>query len=618
MHMRIFLYILLVVSSTSLWAQPGDGQEVNLPSTEEQLAGQFYTNGEWAKAATAYEALYETKPVNFYYSQLLQCYINLNDYKAAEKLINRQSKRNSRQLSYQVDLAWVYTKAGENDKAKKQFDRLFKLLDPADDLMVKDLANSLEGRGEIDLAIKTYLQARRASLRGYQFNLELARLYGKQGDIGQVVSEYLSLLNTQGYTYMEAIQQNLQEIIVNDADGKKSEMIREQLLREIQKSPDNLAFSDVLIWFFIQRKDFEAAFIQMKALDKRMNENGSRLFDLARLAMSNDQFETGKKAYQYVIDKGNKSDLYLYARKELAVAMYRRLTQMSNYTPEDLAELRQLLTSTYQELGPNETSAHVGIRKAHLEAFYLNLPDDGLRILEELSQPQAGLSPRTANEVKLEMADIQLLKGDIWESTLLYSQVEKAMRGDTLGQEAKFRNARLAYYKGEFDWAKAQLDVLKAATSKLIANDALELSLLIGDNLNFDTTGEALRMFSRADLAYFQNQIPQSLQVLDSLETVFPESTLGDDLLYRRARIYLKQGKFADAVTQLEKLLASYRKDILADNALFMLAGIYDYSLKDANKAMELYKELMMDFSGSLYVVEARKRFRSLRGDAVQ
>jgi tetratricopeptide (TPR) repeat protein len=216
------------------------------------------------------------------------------------------------------------------------------------------------------------------------------------------------------------------------------------------------------------------------------------------------------------------------------------------------------------------------------------------------------------------MADIQLLKGEVWESTLLYSQVEKAMRGDTLGQEAKFRNSRLAYYKGEFDWAKAQLDVLKAATSKLIANDALELSLLIGDNLNFDSTGEALRMFSRADLAFFQNNVSGALATLDSLEASFPESTLGDDLLYRRAKIYLRQGKTIEAIAQLDKVLATYKKDILADNALFMLAGIYDYQMKDSAKAMDLYKELMTDFPGSLYVVEARKRFRTLRGDVVQ
>jgi tetratricopeptide (TPR) repeat protein len=620
MLQRFLIFCLICLLSTpAAYGQPGqEGEQVPMPSTEEQLAGQFYNNAEWVKAAAAYEELYEKKPVNFYYTQLLNCYINLKDYKQAEKVVAKQAKRNARQPAYQVDLGWVYAQRGDDDDARKQYDKALKQLDVSDDMMIKDLANAFEGRGQLEYSVKTYLAARKVPQRIYRFNLELARLYDKRGETDKVVVEYLELINTQGYEYIDLIQQNLQDIIASDADGKKGELIKEQLLKEIQKNPSNIAFSDILIWFFIQKRDFESAFTQSKAIDKRLKENGNRIMELARLAMSNDFFDTGKKAYQYVIDKGQITEMYFYARKELAVAMYRKLTQAGNYTPEELTELHALLTNTYAELGPNENSAHVGIRKAHLEAFFMNRTDDAIKVLEELSTPQAGLTVRTANEVKLEMADIQLLTGEVWESTLLYSQVEKAMRGDTLGQEAKFRNSRLAYYKGEFDWAKAQLDVLKAATSKLISNDALELSLLIGDNLNFDSTGEALRMFSRADLAFFQNSISGALSTLDSLEAAFPESTLGDDLLFRRAKIFQRQGKTTEAIGQLEKLLAAYGKDILADNALFMLAGIYDYQIKDAPKAMELYKGLMTDFPGSLYVVEARKRFRTLRGDALQ
>jgi TolA-binding protein len=276
------------------------------------------------------------------------------------------------------------------------------------------------------------------------------------------------------------------------------------------------------------------------------------------------------------------------------------------------------MTNTLKEMGSNDQSASLAIRLAHLKAFYKNETDTALVLLESFIQPNAGLSLRPLNEVKLEIADIQLLQGDVWESTLTYSQVEKAMKNDTLGQEAKFRNAKLAYYKGEFEWSKAQLDVLKAATTKLIANDALELSLLIGDNTAFDTTGEALRMFSRADLWLYQNKAAAALATLDSLNAAFPENTLADDILYRKAKVVIKQGKFTEAVTYLDAILTKYRSDILADNALFMLATITEQQLNNPTKAMDLYKELMTDFPGSLYVVEARKRFRTLRGDAVQ
>ena len=611
-------FLLLLLASTLLIAQPGNEGAPQEPSTEEQLAGQFYNAGEWDKASAAYEELYDTKPVNFYYTQPLHCYVQLKDFKSAEKLVARHSRRNPGQPAYAVDLAWVYEQAGDADKSKKQYNRALREIDFQDQRAVADLANALEGRNQIDLAVKAYEDARKASITGFGYEIELARLYALQDKTELVLREYLSLLNLQGPQYMEQIQQSLQDIIAADADGKKAELIRTQLLREIQRSPDNFIYAELLIWYLVQKRDFEGALLQAKALDKRLRENGSRVYAFGGLAMSNDQFEAGRKAFQYIIDKGPSSDLYVYARKELAVSWFKKLTRTANYSPEELAELHKLLDDTYKELGVNENSAHVGIRKARLEAFYQNQPEPALALLEGLLNPQAGLTPRTAAEVKLEMADIQLMTGEEWEATLLYSQVEKAMKTDTLGQEAKFRNARLAYYKGEFEWAKAQLDVLKAATSKLIANDALELSLLIGDNLNFDTTGEALRMFARADLAYFQNRFSKALDILDSLQTGFPESTLGDDLLYRRARIFVRQTRFKEAADQLEKILLSYRSDILADNALFMLAELQEYEFKDTNKAMELYKELLTEFPGSLYVVEARKRFRNLRGDVVQ
>ncbi len=616
-HLLQFLFFILFAVQMS--AQPGDmNPGEKQPSTEEQLAGQFYQNSEWEKAAELYEKLYTDAPVNFYYSQLVNCYLNLKDIKQAEKLINKQIKRYPRQLTYVIDLAYAYQANGEAEKAKKQYEKGLKNLDPFDDKQVMELATAYENRKQTDLAIKTYIDAREAAPRAYNFNIELAALYSKKGETEKLLDEYTDLIAVQGYNYMEPIQQSLQDMMLEDETGTKAEIIREHLLKQIQRNPDNLIYSDLLIWLFVQKKDFESALNQTKALDKRLKEDGRRVMELARTCMSNEQFETGQKAYQYVIEKGPKSELQLFAKRELSMASYKRLINATTYSPEQLNALEKLMTNTLKEMGSNDQSASLAIRLAHLKAFYKNETDTALVLLESFIQSNAGLSLRPLNEVKLEIADIQLLQGDVWESTLTYSQVEKAMKNDTLGQEAKYRNAKLAYYKGEFEWAKAQLDVLKAATTKLIANDALELSLLIGDNTAFDTTGEALRMFSRADLWLYQNKAAAALATLDSLNASFPENTLQDDILYRKAKVVMKQGKFAEAVTFLDGILTKHRSDILADNALFMLATITEQQLNNPTKAMDLYKELMTDFPGSLYVVEARKRFRTLRGDAVQ
>jgi tetratricopeptide (TPR) repeat protein len=224
------------------------------------------------------------------------------------------------------------------------------------------------------------------------------------------------------------------------------------------------------------------------------------------------------------------------------------------------------------------------------------------------------LDNRFKAECKLELGDIYILKGEEWEAMLLYGQVDKEFLEDPLGQEAKFRNARLCFYLGQFDWARAQLDVLKTATTQLIANNALELSLLIQDN-TLDSIEEPLLMFAKADLFYFQNNTERALQILDSINLIYPRHTLDDEILYKRAEIFLKKRDYTKSCAYLEQLIKENGSDILGDNALFLLATITEKNLNDKPKAMKLYEEFIEKYPGSFFLVEARKRFRSLRGD---
>ena len=89
---------------------------------------------------------------------------------------------------------------------------------------------------------------------------------------------------------------------------------------------------------------------------------------------------------------------------------------------------------------------------------------------------------------------------------MYYSQVEKDFKHEVIGQEAKFKKIKIDYYTGKFNWAQAQLNILKQSTSKLIANNAMELSLLISDNLNLDTTQLTLQIYANAELLIFQNK----------------------------------------------------------------------------------------------------------------
>jgi len=278
--------------------------------------------------------------------------------------------------------------------------------------------------------------------------------------------------------------------------------------------------------------------------------------------------------------------------------------------------MKQDYTLLLTELGKTPFTIPLILNLAHLQAFYLGETNDAVELLlQAISIPKVPLAKQA--ECKLELADIYLFSDEQWEATLLYSQVEKTFKNEPLGHEAKFRNARLSFYIGEFGWALAQLDVLKAATSKLIANDALELSLLISDNIEEDSLTVPLSMYAKADLLEFRNLDQDALAVLDSISTLFPMHSIADNVLFKKAEIFSKNGKFDLAASNYSEIMEKYPDDLLADDAMYNLAGLYEYQLNNKSKAMELYEKILTQYPGSLYVVDARKHFRALRNDAV-
>jgi tetratricopeptide (TPR) repeat protein len=253
---------------------------------------------------------------------------------------------------------------------------------------------------------------------------------------------------------------------------------------------------------------------------------------------------------------------------------------------------------------------------AHLQAFYLDKIESALALLNKAVE-MPGVQPSMRADCKIELGDVLLFSGNVWDATLLYSQVDYDFKNEPLGAAAKFKNAKLSYYIGEFGWAKAQLDVLKAATSKLIANDAMDLSLLISDNIDMDSSYTALSYYSKADMLVYRNKTDEALATLDSVQMVALWHPLHDEVLFKKGEIMLKRGNFTEADSMFAKVVRMYPTDILADNALMKRAELYQYQYKDVAKAMELYEKLMFDYPGSLFVVEARKRYRELRGDVL-
>lgn len=605
--MKNFKYILLLVFT--IVTATASAQ----PSTDEQLALQYYQNKEFDKALDYYEKLYNKKSPQLYYSKYVDCLIETKDYKKAEKIIRKHIKQTPEQLNFHIDLGSLYAKANESEKAKAEWEKAVKSI--RYDEQVFTVANNFVSIRQYDLAIAAFQKGRKISQTNYPYNFELAEVYRIKGDKIAMINELLDALEAND-SYIQSVQNSLQTSFGSDSDTQQNELVKNELLKRIAKSPDKTIFSELLIWMQIQQKDWDGAFVQGKALDKRKKEEGGRVMALAQIFSQNEAYDIAAKAYQYVISKGKDNYFYTNARMELVNVQYTKVTSKGNYTPADLTELDKNFSVAIEELGKYSSTVSLLKNYAHLKAFYLHKKDEAIKMLEEaIDLPQ--LSAQQQAECKLELADILLMSGEIWDASLLYSQVEKSFKYDIIGQEAKFRNARISYYTGDFGWAQSQLDVLKGSTSKLIANDAMELSLKISDALADDTITEPLKIFARAELLAFQNKDEDAIKTMDSINQLFPNHALTDDILFQKASIALKKANYSDAIKYYDEILNKFPDDILADDALFKMADLYENSIKNLEKAKELYQQLIEKYPSSLYVIEARKRFRKLRGDIV-
>lgn len=601
----MFLFALLILFRSQAFAQA---------VTDEQLGLMYFNNKEFDKASALFERLFNEKPSLFNYTYLMQSLLEQNEFDKAEKVVKKQAKRFPDDSRYVVDQGFLLQRSNQANKAAKIFEQAIKDL-PADQRKVIELANSFITRRENDYAIRTYLKGRQMLAPLYSFGFELSNLYEMSGNFEKMSDEYIALLETNP-ELLNQMQARLQNSLNNDPEGLKSEAFRMALLKSVQRKPDDIMLSEMMLWLSLQLKDFEAALIQAKALDRRLDENGNRVFSLGGLSVGNGFYKTGAEAYQYVIDRSDDMSLVVQSKVELLKADYEQIIRSYPINYKELTNLESRYLKTLEEAARNPLVFPLMRNLAHLQAFHLNNSAGAITMLEEL----IGLTNNNRllqAECKLELADIMLFTGEPWEATLLYSQVDKAFKNEPIGHEARFRNARLSFYIGEFNWARAQLDVLKAATSKLIANDAMSMSLLISDNIDTDSLTVQLATFARADLLLYREKPGEALALLDSLLIAFPGHPITDDALMKKAEIHLKRGNFTEAETLYLDVIKDYGDGILGDDAQFFLAELYENHLKDSAKAMAAYQELLMKYPGSLFTVEARKRFRLLRGDMV-
>lgn len=590
--MRIF-FVLCFFISTCLFAQ------------DDAIARDYYKNGDFEKALYEYKKLYAQSPSNInYIFQIISSHQELEQYNEAQTFLLKIMERVN-YPAFTVELGYNYQLKNDLENANLNYNKALESIN-TNPSNVYTIVRSFEAHSLLNQAVVAYEKAMTLN-PNYNFSLQLAKLYGEQGNIEKMFTSYVDFAQANPIA-LQNIKKFISEFISENADNENNLLLRKILLKKAQQDP-NIIWNDFLSWLFIQQNDFKKAFAQEKAIFNRQPENLYKIEELADIAFSKNEFEAAKEIYTYITTTSQDLELVLEAHNNL-MQLNIKLSKPTDYNNIDLAF--QELFKTY---GLFAQTLKLQIAYAHFLAFNKNDTKKATSFLEDaLKLP---LSEIQQAEVKLELGDMLVLQEKFNDALIYYSQIQRNLKNSTLSQTARFKVAKASYYKGDFKWAESQLKVLKASTSQLIANDALDLKLLITDNKHDDSLQTALKRYAKADLLAFQNRTDEAISLLNTILNEHKTEPIIPQALFKQAQLFEEKGQFDKAQVNYETIIENYNYGILIDDAYYMLAQLYEHQLNNPEKAKSLYEKIIFNHADSIYFVDARKQYRALRGDAI-
>ena len=595
---RIILLIVCVFYTTSHLAQRPDQKQL-------VLADDYYKRGDFAKALVIYKKLHEEKPYSYnYIYKVTDTYQQLEKYEEAKVILEKRLQK-SRIPVLVLELGYNYQLMDSISKAEKLYEEAIVSIEEKP-TNVYSVGQRFEKHSLLYQAIKAYTKGQDL-LPDKNFNIQLARIYGDLGDIKNMFANYMDYV-TYKPNALNNIKRNLSQFVSENSDNENNRNLRVLLLKRIQENPE-LHWYNLLSWLYVQQKDYGKSFIQEKALYKRNPESLERIVDLAVTARDDKDIETASTIFNYIIETTQDIDLLLLAHQSLLEI------QAENAEQKELDTINKNYIQLFEEYGKNEATLLLQLAYGKFLAFDYDKPKDASEFLKQTYK--LDISPYQEALVKLRLGDILVLQEKFNEALIYFTQIKANLKNSTIAQEASYRIAKTSYYKGDFEWAESQLKVLKASTSQLIANDALDLKLLISDNKWDDTTQTALKYYAKADLLAYQNKTKDAIKLLDKVLTEHNGESITDETLFTQAKLYEKLKDYEKAEANYQKIIADYREDIFIDDAYYYLAELYNSYLAKPNEAKPLYEKIIFEHEDSIYFVEARKKFRRLRGDSI-
>lgn len=592
--MRPLIFILLILCTTVTFGQ------------SEQLAKNYFDQGEYAKALRHYEKLVQDNPGNSdYFFGLIATHQQLEEFDKAEKLLLEKLNNSANLPTLLVELGHNYTLQKNTEKADLYYSEALNAIEARPNYAFS-IGRAFEKYSLLDKAVLAY-ESGMTMNPDANFNVHLARLYGEQGKIEQMFENYLALIE-KNPEFLPTLYRNFSLYITEDPENEANAVFRKQLLKRSQEN-QNILYNEMLSWLFMQQGEYAKAFIQEKAIFRRSRENLGRIIQLA-LMVREDAPDTAQEILGFIISETVSDELKLQAH-QIRLSLAQDLAK-----PEDHKAIEEDYRNVISTYGNGINTLSLQIDFANFLAFSEGKIEEAQQQLKVLLDAMPGKFEEAA--IKMALADILVLDEKFNQALIYYTQVQNLVKNDVIAQDARFKVAKTSYFKGDFQWAKTQLDVLKSSTSQLIANDALEMSLLISDNSLEDSTQAALKGYARADLLSFQKKEEEAIAVLEEVLINHKTEKIEDEALLKQAELFEKKGDYEKAEENYLRIIQFHKDGILGDNAHYRLAELYNSELEDPEKAKEFYEKIIFDYADSIYFVDSRKKYRELRGETIE
>ncbi|WP_299115071.1 hypothetical protein [uncultured Winogradskyella sp.] len=572
----------------------------------EVLADSYYKKGEFKKALVIYENLNKEKPYSYkYIYKLVDTHQQLEQFDEAENiLVQRLAKRRNPTLI--IELGYNFQLKDSIDRANVLYKEAIAYVDENPNY-IYSIAKKFEDHSLLDEAISVYDKGKLLS-PDKNYSIQLARIYGDQGDIEKMFENYMDYIAYRP-NYLNNIKRAVSDFISENKSNENNTYLRRLLLKRIQQDPSPYWY-ELLSWLYVQEKAYNKSFIQEKALYKRNPESLERIIELAITALNDNDDGTSKNIFNYILETTQDASTALTAHQYIL-----EIDTQNASSKKELTRIDEVYNTLFDEFGKSELTLPLQLAYGEFLAFHQKDTESATKFLRK--SMKLNISEFQEAKVKLLLADILVLQERFNEALIFYSQIQLSLKNSTISQEARFKVAKTSYYKGDFDWAESQLKILKSSTSQLIANDALDLKLLISDNKFEDSLQTALKYYAKADLFAFQNKTDEAITLLDKILEEHQGESITDQALFKQAKLFEKKMQYDKAEANYLKIISDWKEDILADDAHYHLAELYNTHLAKPEDAKQLYEKIIFEFEDSIYFIEARKKFRMLRGDSI-